>query len=441
MMTKGWVRTIAVGAGLTLVAGACGGRDADDEAATDDGGDTATTAAGEGGAGGEGGGEPEPVAGFDGTTIRLGALTPTSGRVAVIGNPLTAGNQAYFDYVNEELGGIAGQYPIELVVRDTAYAEPTAVQEYNATKDDVVMYAQILGTPIVNALVGQLTTDGVVAAPASLDSFWVREQSLLPVGAPYQIQAINALDYWVTDGGGEGDVICSLIQDDPYGEAGQEGLDFAAAELDIELGPTVTFPSGNPDFTTQIGQLEGAGCEMVFLVSTPADTGAALGKAAEVGYAPQFIGQSPSWIGLLAQSGLGPYLQENFLLASEGPNYGDESVPGMAELIRIQETYSEQAPDTYFNFGYLQAVAVTQVLEAAVANGDLSHEGIIEAMNGIEVFEYDGLSGDYEWGPPEDRNPPRTSTIFRVNPEAPIGLEAVEVDIESDAALAFEFEE
>ena len=59
-------------------------------------------------------------------------ITPTSGTVALIGNPLTAGNQAYFDYVNEELGGIAGKYKIELVIRDSAYDPTKAGQEYAA---------------------------------------------------------------------------------------------------------------------------------------------------------------------------------------------------------------------------------------------------------------------------------------------------------------------
>ena len=43
--------------------------------------------------------------------------------MAVIGNPLTAGNQAYFDYVNRP-GGIAGKYKVELVQADTQY-DPT----------------------------------------------------------------------------------------------------------------------------------------------------------------------------------------------------------------------------------------------------------------------------------------------------------------------------
>src|SRR3546814_2319233 len=98
--------------------------------------------------------------------------------------------------------------------------------------------------------------------------------------------------------------ICSLIQDDPYGEAGQEGLEFAAENLDIELGVTARFPAppAAADFTAPIGQLQGEDCEMVFMVATPTSTGAALAKAVELSYAPQWIGQSPTWIGALTGS-------------------------------------------------------------------------------------------------------------------------------------------
>ena len=424
---QAWLRPLALVIAAGLIVASCGGGRDDDEAADE-------------GSEGSEGGEPTEVPGFDGETIRLGVVTPTSGRVAVIGEPLTNGNRAYWEYVNEEEGGVAGRYQVELVIEDSAYDPPTAVQKYNQIKGDVVMFNQLLGTPIVNALLEQLRTDNIVAQPASLDSFWVREQNLLPIGAPYQVQAINGVNWYVTEGGGEGGSICTLRQDDPYGEAGQEGVDFALEQLGLELTEEATFPVGNPDFTTQITQLQRAGCEMVWLVSTPSDTGSALGKAAELGYAPQWMGQSPTWIGAFVDSPLISYLEENFVWVSEGPQYGDESVPGMAELIRIQETYApDQAPDVYFNFGYLESRAVHQVLEAAVEQGDLSREGIVEAMNSIDELTFDGLFGDYGWGPPEDRNPPRTSSIFRVNPDMPIGLELVASEQEAPFAGDFEF--
>src|SRR5690606_2454879 len=102
-----WLRPLALLTALVLVLGACGGRGDDD----DDTSSTTAAAGEEAGGEDEGGeeeppGDPEPAPGFDGETIRIGVLTPTSGSVAIIGTPLTAGNQAYVDYVNEELGGI-----------------------------------------------------------------------------------------------------------------------------------------------------------------------------------------------------------------------------------------------------------------------------------------------------------------------------------------------
>jgi ABC-type branched-subunit amino acid transport system substrate-binding protein len=431
--TPKWFRPLALLLVLALAAAACGGSSDDDDT-------TATTGATDDGGGPAG--DPEAVPGFDGTTIKLGVITPTSGTVALIGNPLTAGNKAYFDYVNEELGGIAGKYKIELVIRDSGYDPTKAAQEYAAIKGDIVMLAQLLGTPIVNAVLEQLMDDGIVAQPASLDSFWVNEPNLLPIGGPYQIQAINALNWWVTDGGGEGTTVCSLIQDDPYGEAGQEGLDFAAEELGIDLAVTARFPAppATADFTAPISQLQGQGCEMVFIVATPTSTGAALGKAVEVGFAPQWIGQSPTWIGVLGASPLAPYLQENFVVASEGPNYGDESVEGMAELLRIKDAYApDQAADVYFNFGYNEALAVTKLLEKAVELGDLSHDGILAALADLGTVSFGGLLGDYTYG--EERTPPTTSTMFKVDPASPTGLTAIEgaIDIEAPFAKDYEF--
>jgi hypothetical protein len=113
----------------------------------------------------------------------------------------------------------------------------------------------------------------------------------------------------------------------------------------------------------------------------------------------------------------------------------------MSELLRIQETYApDQDPDVYFNFGYNESKAVHQVLEAAVEQGDLSHEGIIEAMNSLDELQFDGLLGTYGFGPPEDRNPPRASSIFEVDADKPIGLGLVVEEHEAPFAADFEFE-
>jgi ABC-type branched-subunit amino acid transport system substrate-binding protein len=393
----------------------------------------------EGGGGGSGG-APAQTAGFDGTTIKLGVLTPLTGPVAVIGEPLTAGNEVYFEAVNKQ-GGIAGKYKIELEQADTQYKPDRTVQQYNRLKEQVVAFTQVLGTAPTLAVLPQLARDKMLAAPASLDAFWVREENLLPIGGPYQVQAINALDYYIKEGGGQGKKICTMIQDDAYGEAGQAGVDFAAEELGFTVAETQKFDVGAQNVQGQISRLKGAGCEAVFLVATPSDAGTIWGTAAQGKFAPRWIAQSPSWIDELGTSPLAKYLQQTVWVAAEGTEWGDDSVPGMAEMVKnVEELRPKQEPDYYFAFGYNQARAMTAVLEKAVELGDLSREGILKASQEVGTVSFDGLTGDYQYGTAEERNPPRSSTIFKVDPKKPFGLATEKYLYESEAAKKFEFE-
>lgn len=413
---------------LVLVAGACG-KSKTASKSTDK--DKTTTAK-----------EPTAVPGFDPATktIHVGVITPLTGPVAAIGKPLTAGSETWYKYVNAELGGIGGKYKVVFDEEDSQYNPTLAVQAYNKLKGSVVLFGQLLGTPSTKAVLPQLDTDNIVAAPASLDADWVRQKHLIPVGAPYQIQMINAADYYLKEGGGAGKTICSAVQDDAYGQAGQAGIDFAAQELSFTVKTTAKHKSQATDFTAQIQQLKGAGCQAVFLVSTPGDTGKMLGTAAQLGFAPQWIGQSPSYIGALAASPLKDYLAAHFLLISEGTEWGDPAVKGMTDMLaRLTKYAPTQAPDYYFSFGYYQARAVTQILEKAVALGDLSHAGILAAMDQVGTLTFDGLAGDYKYGAAADRDPPRASTLFKINPAKPIGLEKVKYNFTSDAAKKFTF--
>jgi ABC-type branched-subunit amino acid transport system substrate-binding protein len=232
-----------------------------------------------------------------------------------------------------------------------------------------------------------------------------------------------------------------MIQDDAYGEAGQAGVEFAAENLDFEVAETQRFRVGSQNVAGQISRLRRAQCDAVFLVATPTDAGTIWGTAAQGKFAPRWIAQSPAWIDELAQSELAPYLQQNVWVAAEGTEWGDTKVPGMAEMVKnVEELRPKQEPDYYFAFGYNQARAMTAVLEQAVKDGDLSREGIMKASEDVGTVSFDGLTGDYQYGPAEDRNPPRSSTIFEVDPEKPFGLGTLEYLYESDLAKEFEFQ-
>jgi ABC-type branched-subunit amino acid transport system substrate-binding protein len=346
----------------------------------------------------------------------------------------------YWQKVNKA-GGVAGKYKVELLKEDDAYDPTQTPLKYRKIKDSVVMFGQTLGTPNTKAILNELKTDKIAASPASLDAAWVREPNLLPVGSTYQLQFINAADYLINKEGMKGKPICIAALEGEYGDAGLQGLQFAAKELGFQIAATARIKRTDVDataFTPAIQQLQNARCAAVFLTALPNQTGGIIGAGAQRQFNPRWVGQSPTWISALAASAAAPVLQRSFLWVSEGTTWGDESVPGMKELIADQKEFKpDQKPDVYFVFGYGQAYAVHQVLEKAVENNDLSREGILKAIEEVEI-DFKGLFGDYKYGKPADREPSRDAVIFKVDPAVPGALSKVEA-ITSEAAKKYVF--
>jgi ABC-type branched-subunit amino acid transport system substrate-binding protein len=378
------------------------------------------------------------TSGFDGKTIKVGVITALSGPAAVIGKQLAAGQDVFWKYYNSEKGGIAGRYPVEVALEDNLYESNTTVQKYNKIKDNVVMISQVMGTAPTLALLPLLKADNVVASPASQDALWVREQNLFPVLEPYQVDAINAMDFVIKGTGGRSKTICAIIQNDVYGEAGLEGVNFAADKLNFNVKVVAKYKQGDQDVTGQVNDLRKGGCQLVFAASLPTEFGKILGTAATLGYAPDWIGQSPAWVDTLLLTPLKDYMTAHVQIVAVGPEWGDPTLPAAVKYAaRVKQYKPDQKPDYYFTFGYFQAQATAQLLEKAVALGNLNRDGIVKAMNSLDKLTFDGLASDFRYGPPEKRDPSRFSTMFKVDPAAPFGLRAVLFNFTSEAARAY----
>jgi ABC-type branched-subunit amino acid transport system substrate-binding protein len=389
--------------------------------------------------GGHTGKTPPDVPGFDGNTIKLGVITPESGLAATVGRPLTNGNRVYWQSKNAK-GGVGGKYPVELSVEDSRYQVEAALQGYDKIKGDVVAFQQVLGTQIVKSVLTRLKQEKGFGGPATLDSLWVKEKNLMPVAAPYQVEAANVMD-WYQKNGGKGKKVCAMAQDDEYGAAGLDGLTQSSKTLKFKVAKTVRFATTS-DVSAQVGELADANCDAVLLVSLPNDTASIITKMVGRNFTPQVLGLGPTWLtGFENDPNNGAFFTEHFIWVGEGPGWGDESVPGMAKMIAdVNQFAPDQRPDQYFAFGYAQAWAMDQILERAVKNGDLSKAGIAKASNQVGTLKFDGLVGDYKYGKSaKDRNPPRASTVAKIVVGVPIGLQPVDTNTTSDAAKKIKF--
>lgn len=383
---------------------------------------------------------PPDVPGFDGNTIKLGAITPTSGLAATVGREVTNGNRVYWESKNAE-DGVGGKYPVELVVEDSRYQVEGALQGYDKIKDEVVAFQQILGTQIVKSVLTRLKQERGFGGPATLDSLWIKEPNLMPIAGPYQVESANIMDWYLKKGGGKGKKICAMAQDDEYGSAGLDGLRQSSKTLKFKVAKTVRFATTS-DVSAQVGELADANCDAVLLVSLPNDTASIITKMVGRNFSPTVLALAPSWLtGFENDANNGQFFVDNFIWVGEGPAWGDMSVPGMAKMINdVQEFSPDQRPDQFFAFGYAQAWAMDQILERAVRNGDLSKAGMLKASRQVGTLEFDGLVGDYKYGKSaKDRNPPRASTVAKIAVGAPIGLEALETNFASNAAKKITF--
>lgn len=248
------------------------------------------------------------------------------------------------------------------------------------------------------------------------------------------------MDYIVNGPGGRSKTVCAIIQNDVYGEAGLEGVNFAADKLNFDVKVVTKYKQGDQDVTGQVNDLRKGGCQVVFAASLPAEFGKILGTAATFGFAPQWIGQSPAWVDSLLLTPLKDYMSAHVLIVAVGPEWADPTVPSaVTYAARVKQYKPDQKPDYYFTFGYFQAQATAQLLERAVALGSLNRDGIVKAMNSIDKLTFDGLASDYRYGPPEKRDPSRFSTLFKVDAAAPFGLRSLLFNFTSQTARSYTF--
>lgn len=395
---------VGLALGLVFAVGACGRSSGDSSGGGDKGSGDTTDGEMKGG----------PGIDLKNKTITLGALTPVEGLASVIGTPLTNGNKVFFDQLNAQ-DGIDGWKiaPLDIVDNKYGTGDSTATATaYGQIREKVAALVQVLGTDPTKSILPQLGDDDMIASPATLDAEWYAEPNLLALMGPYQVQMANGLDYYINKLDGKGKKFCSMSSDDGYGTAGKEGLDFAAEKLDVKIEASAEFAPTDSAFDAQISTLQQAGCEVVFLVSLPNATSSIFNAAESKSFAPQWIGAAPTWVGILAGN---KYAQDNYLVVAQGQEWGDESVPGMKEMLdAVKEFAPDTKPDFYFAFGYMQAKAMSQVLAKAIENNDLSRAGILEAMNTVGTLKFDGLVADQVYGPVGEREPSRESTIFKV---------------------------
>jgi ABC-type branched-subunit amino acid transport system substrate-binding protein len=235
-----------------------------------------------------------------------------------------------------------------------------------------------------------------------------------------------------------------IYQDDAYGQDGLTGYNEAIGCYSLSNVAQATYELTDTQFVTQVSKMKQAGAQYVVLTAIPTVAASIIGTAAQLGYTPHWILNSPAWAnGLLGVSpAFTGLLQATVWVVAQGATWGDTSQPGMAEMLsNIQKYAPSQQPDGYFQFGYAEAKVTYAILKKAADSGDLTRAGLLKAFNSLGSVDLGGLFGAtaHYGASPNDRVPTRDNSVYGIDTTIPNNFKNLSGDFTGTCATKSQF--
>ncbi|SDU64494.1 ABC transporter substrate-binding protein [Jiangella alkaliphila] len=417
---SGWIA--AACGGLVLAAGGCASDDAETGPGVSD--------------------DPCPDAvNADNGCIYLGVLSDlTEGPFAALAVPITDGQEAFWQRVNEE-GGIGG-YDVDITefTRDTRYDPQEHSAAYREIEPEILALAQTLGTETTEAILGDMDSDDVIGAPASWWSGWNFEDNdnglILESGYSYCLESQIGLD-WFSENVAPPTSVLAVGYPGDYGGDSAAGVEAwtsaAGAEFAgfVETAPNATV--GSQD--AAIGQVLQSGADVVVLAVGPAETAEIVGGSAANGFTGQFLGSVPTWNPALLDTPAAPALQALYTNVAPWEDLDADTEAHAA----IRESLGDELPANQgYIYGWIWSYPIRAALEAAVEEDDLTREGLRAVTDGLEV-DFEGALPATTLGGDPNENVNRTAVINKPDPEAPLGLSSVATEVTGPSADSYEY--
>ena len=317
---------------------------------------------------------PRMEVGVSKTEIKLGMTLPMTGTASPGYNKIPSAMKAYFDYVNAN-GGIYGR-KITLIVKDDQYVPTLAVAKTNELilKDKVFALLSPLGTANNKAVAASVNPGRrkvpVLFVNTGFSGFAVKKSfpttfTILP---SYIVEAKIMAQYLKETFPDK--KIGLLYQDDDFGDDALAGFKQAGLSFAIK----VPYASGSQGVSgvpaTWIQKLSAAGAEVVVLFGVSSATGAALGTAAVLKYAPKWIlGSVGGDATTIKALGVPAGVLYNATGASFLPSTTDTSDEYVNLFQEINKKYNNDAVfDNNVLVGMNTAFVTAQALKAAGSN-------------------------------------------------------------------------
>ena len=368
-------------------------------------------------------------------TITLGVLTDQSGPFAGASLGIAQGRQLFWDARNAE-GGVCDR-TVQFEVSDHAYNAQNATSLYAAMQPEVLAFDELLGSPMIAALLPNIEQDGALTMAVSFSSSLLDNPYVVVTGSTYDIEMINALQWLIDDGQvAAGDTVGHIFLEGDYGENALAGTRYAAERLGVTIAEQRVQPT-DADLTAQVTALDQAGADVVLLTTTPPQTASAVAIAQANGLELSFVGSNPTFSPALLASPAAAALQESYVVVSSIGAYASEAAGPTSVREAFAATFNGETPTHFVLYGYAQGELMARVLETACANGALTRDGLLEAFQSLSDVDTEGLVAPMDFSNPGQPSA-REVNILQPSTTVEGGLNVVKDLFASPLAAEFE---
>ena len=374
--------------------------------------------------------------GVDEGLIRVGALLPLTGPRGSLGESVLRGHEAYWTYVNQELGGIEG-FEVQVVAADSQYLPDVAEVEAARLAEETLTISSSLGSPITDAALPVAAQQGLLLAAGAQVSAWGSDPSLLlDLAFPSYRDQVRVGLAWAatTEELTQGGVAGIVAQAGVYGDDCVEGFSRGVAETGLDEGPVLRHDLAQTEFTDTVEGARDNAVDLLIICSVPDTLLSIAGTAELIGYTPLIVATAVSYdAGIPAalggdageESGL-DLLSRVFVMGALEER--DDTSPGLRlyddNLARAGLEANEESWYTYL--GYTQAATTHVILAEALVARDVTREGLRAAVAALNPVDFGFGAGPMSFE--EDGAPSAVDAVGRpvLSGDALFGLQRIQ---------------
>jgi branched-chain amino acid transport system substrate-binding protein len=349
-------------------------------------------------------------------TLKVGITTPSTGPAAEKGAPMGHANLDAFEYINKELGGVAG-YPVEVVWLDNGYDAAKVVTNVKKFMDEGCLLFATASSKMMAAAM-EVANRAEFPGLASFTSpiLYRPPRHIYGQMPDYGDDALAFATYFMQNiwkGPGKPKFALHLLNN-PTGYGARDAFRAKADELGIEIVSIDEHTTTTTSEIESLTRIKALNPDVLYISSTPAPTAVIIKNAYELGMYPGITiacGHASFTKALIDIAGAD--IVEGVYGVFPTVNWGD-NVPGMAKMT---EYCLKLHPEDYGNMDYItswaQSLIIAEILRLAVENVgyDVLAKGDVESWRAIEKygiqklkdFDVGGLHGPVSYTPGDNR--------------------------------------